>query len=181
MAQAHSSKPVGQRNQNPYEAPLATPGTRQEYTPRQEDYPQEPKRQESMATGNFRREFTVFKNADHFETKVVPQQLAELMNQLKKEISEIKKRNESMIAEVSKIENQTLQALPDKVGIYHVRFAEILLEMLRGLKAKMGEANTWMMAMMSKKKKRGSAFMSNSKKKGTQYMLSQELQNARSV
>ncbi len=183
MSGSALKKPLGQLFKNPYETQSkpATSQVQEHATRAQEVQNQPPAQKESVATGNFRREFTIFKNSDHYETKVVPQQLSELMNQLKIEIAEIKRRNESMIAEVSRIENQALQSLPEKAGIYHVRFAELLLEMLRGLKAKMGEANTWMLAMMSKKKKRGSAFMANTKKKGTQYSLSQELSNARSV
>lgn len=180
MAQNTQRKPLGQLYKNPYETKGSPSGANHEKLPNTTEGPREHK-QESYATGNFNREFTIFKNSDHYEAKVVPQQLSELMNQLKVEIAEIKKRNQEMIAEVAQIEKETLKSLPTKAGIYHVRFAEILLEMLRGLRAKMGEANNWMMAMMSKKKKRGSAFAVQSKKKGTQYSMSQELSNARSV
>ncbi|OGK16828.1 hypothetical protein A2690_03575 [Candidatus Roizmanbacteria bacterium RIFCSPHIGHO2_01_FULL_39_12b] len=181
MFSTNSKKPLGNKFKNPYETQANPADKIPEALKRAQETQQSPQKRESVATGNFRREFTIFKQSEHYETKIVPQQLTELMNQLKIEISEIKKRNEAMIAEVSRIENQTLQSLPEKAGIYHVRFAELLLEMLRGLRSKMSEANTWMMAMMSKKKKRGSAFLTHSKKKGTQYMLSQELQTARNV
>ena len=182
MAQtAQNNKTSGKQYKNPYEALLSSLPKREAQKAPQEREQDHLQKQESIATGNFRREFTIFKQSEHYEDKVVPRQLAELMKQLKLEIADIKKRNQSMIQEVERIENQTLQSLPEKVGIYHVRFAEILLELLRSFKVKMGEANTWLTAMMGKKKKRGSAFVVQSKKKGTQFSLSQELQNARNV
>lgn len=180
MAQNTQRKPLGQLYKNPYEAKGLTSSANPEKLPNTTEGPREHK-QESMATGNFRREFTIFKNSDHYEAKVVPQQLAELMNQLKLEIAEIKRRNQAISTEVEQIEKETLKSMPEKAGVYHVRFAELLLEMMRGLRAKMGEANNWMSAMMSKKKKRGSAFAAQAKKKGTQYSMSQELSNARGV
>jgi hypothetical protein len=71
--------------------------------------------------------------------------------------------------------------LPEKPGIYHVRFLEIIVNVLRALRAKINESSTWMQALTSKKKKRGSLFAVRAKKKGTQYSLSQELSSARSV
>ncbi|MCX6732754.1 MAG: DUF5660 domain-containing protein, partial [Candidatus Roizmanbacteria bacterium] len=63
----------------------------------------------------------------------------------------------------------------------HVKFLEIVLQILRSVRAKVGESSTWMQALMSKKKKRGSLFASRSKKQGTAYSMSQELSNSRSI
>ncbi|MEK7177564.1 MAG: DUF5660 family protein, partial [Patescibacteria group bacterium] len=108
-------------------------------------------------------------------------QIAELTQAIKKEIDMIKEADASLINDVRDVENLTINGLPEKVGIYHIRFLELVLNILRTLRAKVGESRTWMSALMSKKAKRGSAFAVRSKKSGTQYSMSQELSNSRSV
>lgn len=127
---------------------------------------------------------TIFDLSRHQESVEKPKQIQEiqqLVEQIRQEVKTIKNQSEGLNAEVSQIEKVTLQALPDKVGVYHVRYLELILSFLQGLKAKVGEARTWLAAMQSKKAKRGSAFASNTKKKGTQYSQSQELSTARNV
>ena len=79
------------------------------------------------------------------------------------------------------IEKFTMDTLTEKPGIYHVKFLEIVLQILRTMRMKTGESRTWMQALMSKKAKRGSAFAARSKKQGTAYSMSQELSNSRNV
>ncbi len=127
---------------------------------------------------------TVFDLSHHKESVEKPKQIQEiqqLVEQIRYEVKAIKNHSEGLNAEVAQIEKVALQALPDKVGVYHVRYLELILSFLHGLKAKVGEARTWLAAMQSKKAKRGSAFAANAKKKGTQYSQSQELTAARNV
>lgn len=128
-----------------------------------------------------KQEFKLFNYTEYYEKELVKKQINELTEQIKKEIEMIKKADASLLQEVRDVEQLTLNALPDKPGIYHIRFLEIVLSILRTLRAKVGESKTWLQALVSKKKKRGSLFMARSKKQGTQYSLSQELTNARSV
>lgn len=128
-----------------------------------------------------KQEFKLFNYTEYYEKELVKKQIKELTDQIKKEIELIKKADASLLNDVKDIEKISIEALPDKPGIYHVRFLEIVLSILRTLRAKIGESKTWMQALISKKKKRGSLFMTLSKKKGTQYSLSQELSTARSV
>lgn len=107
--------------------------------------------------------------------------IKELINQIREEIKLIKKSDAALLSEVKDIEKIVAEGTPEKPGIYHIRFLEIVLNMLRALRAKIGESRTWMQALKSKKKKRGSLFAARSKKQGTQYSLSQELSSARSV
>lgn len=137
--------------------------------PNQENKPQIPFRRTEYRT--------LFDAQKEQEMRVIK----ELTEQIKHEIELIKKANTALVQEVKDIENLTVQELPEKPGIYHIRFLEVVLSLLRTLKAKITESNTWLEAMQSKKKKQGSLFASLSKKKGTQYSLSQELSNARSV
>lgn len=131
------------------------------------------------ATG--KKDFKLFSYTEYSETTLIKQKIAELTQLIKREIDYLKKDNSSLLNEVKDVEKLTINDLPEKPGIYHVRFLEIVLNVIRHLRAKVGESRTWLEAMVSKKKKRGSAFAARSKKSGTQYSLSQELQSARSV
>lgn len=128
-----------------------------------------------------RKEFSIFSYQNYYETEIVKKQIKELSDQIKREIDLIKKADTALQQEVKEVENLTLEALPEKPGIYHIRFFEIVLSLLNTIRAKIGESRTWMQAMVSKRKKRGSLFAARSKKQGTQYSLSQELSSARSV
>lgn len=116
-----------------------------------------------------------------FQQEQETRTIRSLLEQLKHEIKLIKQADSSLMSEIKDIEKLTVDSLPEKPGIYHVRFLELLISILATLRAKINESRTWLMAFQSKKKKRGSAFSTMSKKKGTQFSLSQELSNARSV
>jgi len=123
----------------------------------------------------------VFNYNEYFETTLIKKQINELTEQIKKEIEALKKADSSLLNEVKDIEKLAINELPEKPGVYHIRFLEIVLNILRVLRAKVGESKTWLQALISRKKKRGSLFAVRSKKAGTQYSLSQELQTARAV
>lgn len=128
-----------------------------------------------------KREFKVFNYTEYSETTLIKKKIAELTDLIKREIDFLKKDNSALLSEVKDIEKLTINELPEKPGIYHIRFLEVVLELIRHMRAKVGESKTWMQALMSKKKKRGSLFAARSKKQGTQYSMSQELTTARSV
>ncbi len=128
-----------------------------------------------------KQEVKVFNYQEYYENTLIKKQIAELTEAIKREVELIKKADTSLINEVRDVENLTINGLPEKLGVYHVRFLEVVLNILRTLRAKVGESKTWLSALMSKKKKRGSAFAARSKKSGTQYSMSQELSNSRSV
>lgn len=149
------------------------------------DYPREdifgwPK-ESAKISGKSRQEFSVFNYQNYYEKEIVRKEIKQLSEQITKEIEMIKKADKNLLQEVQDIQKLNLESLPEKPGIYHIRFFEIILSILRTLRAKIGESRTWLQAMISKKKKRGSLFAVRSKKQGTQYSLSQELQSARSI
>ncbi len=127
------------------------------------------------------REKNLFNYQAHHESTVITEQIKQLIAQIRQEIDYIKKADKALLNEVSDIQKISLESVSEKPGIYHVRFLEIVLRTLRLLREKIGESKTWMQALISKKKKRGSLFATRSKKSGTQYSLSQELSSARSV
>jgi len=145
------------------------------------EQPQEQSAAEKKPVPGMKREFNVFSYQNYHETTIVQNQIKELVEQIRKEVQYLQKADKALLNEVKDIEKISIDSLPEKPGIYHVRFLEIVLRVLRTLREKVGESRTWLQALTSKKKKRGSLFASNSKKKGTQYSLSQELNTARSV
>ncbi len=108
-------------------------------------------------------------------------EIKELIKHIREEVELIKKADKALMSEVNDVEKITINTLPEKPGIYHVRFLQLILKVLELVRAKIGESKTWMQAFMSKKAKRGSAFAVRSKKSGTSYSMSQEISNARSV
>lgn len=128
-----------------------------------------------------KKEVKIFNYQEYYENTLIKKQIQELTEAIKKEIDMIKRADASLINDIKDVENLTINGLPEKPGIYHIRFLELVLNILRTLRAKVGESKTWLQALMSKKKKRGSAFSVRSKKQGTQYSMSQELSNSRSV
>lgn len=133
------------------------------------------------AKKQLKKENRVFSYQEYYETTLIKREIAQLTEMIRKEIEAIKKSNASLLNEVKDVEKLAINELPEKPGIYHVRFLEIVLSLLKTLRAKVGESHTWLQAFISRKKKRGSLFAVRSKKQGTAYSLSQELQNARSV
>lgn len=140
-----------------------------------------PTKESKQSSVGQRKEFSLFNYGEYYEKEIVKRQIKELTEQIKKEIELIKKADTQLLNEVKDIEKIAMEELPDKPGIYHVRFLELVLNMLRTLRARVGESKTWMQAMISRRKKRGSLFAALTKKKGTQYSLSQELSSSRSV
>src|SRR3989338_2557895 len=128
-----------------------------------------------------KQEVKIFNYQEYYETTLIKKQIQELTEAIKKEIEMIKRADASLLKDIRYVEKLTINNLPEKPGIYHIRFLELVLEVLRTLRAKVGESKTWLQALMSKKKKRGSLFAVRSKKQGTQYSMSQELSNSRSV
>lgn len=140
-----------------------------------------PSSKEQKVSPKAKKEANIFNYNEYHESVLVKKEIRQLVDQIRKEIQYIRKADKSLLNEVKDIEKIAIDSLPERPGIYHVRFLEIVLRTLQLLRQKMGESKTWMQALMSKKKKRGSLFVVQSKKAGTQYSMSQELSNARSV
>lgn len=123
----------------------------------------------------YRESHTVY-NFQKVEDERQIREIRELVEAIKQEIEFIKQADRALMSEVSDIENLTINSSSSqrKPGLYHIRFLEIILSLLKILKKRINESQTWLEAMTSKKKKRGSAFAALSKKQGTQYSLSQE-------
>jgi len=142
------------------------------------DYRQEVKEQKKSAM-NLERG-TLFSFREQEEGRQIDE-IKQLIEAIRREVQGIKQADASLMQEVKDIEKLTIDSMPESLGIYHLRFLEIVLKILQSLRLKIGESNTWMQALVNKKAKRGSAFAVRSKKSGTQYSLSQEHQVTRNV
>lgn len=138
-------------------------------------------RPEAKKQSKRKQEFKVFNYQEYYEREIIKRQIKELTEAVKKEIELIKKADAALLNDIKDVQKLAVDQAPEKPGVYHIHFMEIVLGILRSLRAKVNESRTWLSAMTSKKKKRGSLFANLSKKKGTQYSLSQELQTSRSV
>lgn len=125
-----------------------------------------------------RESHTLFTFSNYHEKEVVTREIQALTNEIKKMIEVLKSETSELVRDAGKL---AVEPISEKPGIYHERFLETILSLLRVLRATIGESKTWMQALISKKKRRGSLFASLSKKQGTQYSLSQEHQVTRSV
>ena len=135
----------------------------------------------SKSPSKGKKEANIFNYNEYHENVLVKREIAQLVQEIKREIEYFKKADKALLNQVKDIESLSINSLPEKPGVYHVRFLEIVLRVLRHMREQIGESRTWMQALISKKKKRGSAFAVRSKKAGTQYSMSQELSTARSV
>lgn len=106
----------------------------------------------------------------------------EIHAMLRKEIEKYEKAQHAMNENLAKVKKMLLlEQQQAKKGIYHITHAEVLVMMFHSFLININESNTWLEALISKKKKRGSLFAVQSKSKGTQYSMSQELSIARST
>lgn len=137
--------------------------------------------QENRTQKQVKKEANLFSYQNYHETVLVKQQIKELVDQIRKEVDYLKKADKSLLQDVKDIEKLAIDSIPENPGIYDVKFLEIVLRVLQSVRMKVGESRTWLSALVSKKKKRGSLFAARSKKQGTAYSLSQELSTARSV
>ncbi len=124
---------------------------------------------------------SVFRYSEHRENVTTRQEIQQLTEEIRREINTIKSKEASLMTQVKDMEKLTLDSLSETPGIYHIRFLELVLSMLRALRASIGESQTWLAAFTNKRAKRGSAFAVKSKKMGTEYSLGNEVSTARAV
>lgn len=140
-----------------------------------------PAQEETRSQKPKKQEQRLFNYNEYHEQNIIKNEIKNLHKLIKDEIEMLKKSNHSLLDEVKDIHNIAINEETERPGIYHVRFLEVILSILRAARLKVGESKTWLEAMVSKKKKRGSLFAARTKKMGTQYSLSQELQMTRNV
>lgn len=128
-----------------------------------------------------RVERTIFDYKRYAETERRPTEIKQLIEVIRQEMKSVKMAGEALSSEMNEIDKLTLENISASPDVYHVRFLEVILSLLRTLKMKINESRTWLNAAKGRSGKRGGAFASRSKSKGTAYSMSQELSNARSI
>lgn len=128
-----------------------------------------------------KRQGGIFNWTEHYENVLIKREIQKLTEQIRQQIVALQQSEKSLLNDVKDVEKLVINDLPEKPGVYHIRFLEIVLSILKSLQAKVSESRTWLQALISKKKKRGSLFVVRSKKMGTQYSLSQELSLTRAT
>ena len=115
------------------------------------------------------RDIELFSFAERRETLETTEQIKKLVVMIKEEVKKIEAQNKMMITETARI---TVEQMPDKPGIYHVRFFEWLLNLLVDIRKKVTESASWLSIAQGKKAKKG--YWGMAKKKGTSFTLSGE-------
>ena len=81
-------------------------------------------------------------------------EIRQLVEQIRKEIQYIRKADKSLLNEVKDIEKIAIDSLPEKPGIYHIRFLEIVLRTLQLLRQKWESQRRGCRLSSQKEKKR---------------------------
>ena len=115
------------------------------------------------------RDIELFSFAERRETLQTTEQIKKLVVMIKEEVKKIEAQNKMMITETARI---TVEQMPDKPGIYHIRFFEWLLSLLTDIRKKVTESASWLSIAQGKKQKKG--YWGMAKKKGTSFTLSGE-------
>lgn len=97
------------------------------------------------------------------------QEVKQIVDTLKKQVKLLEKSEKALVSEVAKI---SVEQMPQKPGVYYVRFFEWMISVVKQIRAKVEEGRTWLQAMSTKKKKQG--YWKMYKKHGTTFGLSQE-------
>ncbi|KKS98362.1 MAG: hypothetical protein UV73_C0002G0076 [Candidatus Gottesmanbacteria bacterium GW2011_GWA2_43_14] len=133
-----------------------------EYYPR----PSMPENQPSKPS----RENLVFSYRNRSEDVKITQETQAIVNELKKQVTILEKKEKGITQELAKIK---VEQLPPKTGIYYLRFLEWLLLEVKRLIVKVDEGKAWLSTFNQKKKKR-MGYWKMYKKHGTTFGLSHE-------
>ncbi len=112
----------------------------------------------------------VFNYQEMQEERRIRSEIEEIIKEVKNELELLKTQNAALVEDVAKV---SLQELPKQPGIYHLRFLEFIVKLLRSIRKKISEGKLWLEASFEKKRLKKFWFMA--KKKGTQFSMSKEL------
>ena len=100
----------------------------------------------------------------------IMQEMRMLLKEVKKELDAVKVQEASLVSDITKL---TLNDSNEKPGIYHLRFLEFIIKLLRSIRKKISEGRMWLDASYQKRKQKG--FLGRAKKHGTAYSMSKEM------
>ncbi len=96
-------------------------------------------------------------------------EMTQILEKLKEQVTVLEKSEKALTKDIAKIK---VEQLPERSGIYYIRFFEWMITVVRQLRAKVEEGRTWLAAMTTKKKRMG--YWKMYKKHGTTFGLSNE-------
>lgn len=103
---------------------------------------------------------------------LIQKENAETKREIKQILEELKMLAVSVKSFEQEVAKVTIETAPQQVGVYHKNFFEWLTRMIRDLRKKVNEGNTWLQVFQSKKKKKG--YWQMFKKHGTSFAMSDE-------
>lgn len=116
-----------------------------------------------------KNEVLVFSRTVKEHEQKIYQETNMVLQRLKEQVTILEKSNKGLVAEMSKVK---VEQVPEKSGIYYIRFLEWLLTVVRQMRMKVEDGRTWLASFTQKKKKMG--YWKMYKKHGTTFGLSQE-------
>ncbi len=116
-----------------------------------------------------KNEILVFSRTVKEHEQKIYQETSMVLQRLKEQVTILEKSNKGLVAEMSKVK---VEQVPEKSGIYYIRFLEWLLTVVRQMRMKVEDGRTWLASFTQKKKKMG--YWKMYKKHGTTFGLSQE-------
>lgn len=119
-----------------------------------------------------KNEVLIYTFKERIETRIdkeTSSEIKEVVQKLKEQVILLEKSEKMLTSDIAKIK---VEQLPQKPGVYYLRFFEWLILVIAQLRVKVEEGRTWLTAMTSKKKKMG--YWKMYKKHGTTFGLSNE-------
>ena len=113
-----------------------------------------------------KQEFTVFS----FKDRQIKEETAQILDALKKQVSQLEKSEKALTKEISKVK---VEQLPPKTGIYYLRYFEWLMGVIRAMRMKIEEGRAWL-ATFNQRKSKKIGYWKMYKKHGTTFGMSQE-------
>lgn len=117
-----------------------------------------------------RQETVIFSLQKTEEDKKIQMESAELVQQLKQQITLLEKSEKTLTKDISKIK---VEQLPAKSGIYYLRFLEWMIILVRQLRQRVEDGRAWLSTFQKRQKKR-LGYWKMYKKHGTTFGLSHE-------
>jgi hypothetical protein len=120
---------------------------------------------------NFQRKVE-FKTLYNFQQEQEIRTIKELTKKIHEEIMALKRANTIFTESLKDVEKVTLSSADFRAGIYHVRFLELVLELLKSVREKVSESSVWLSTVNGRKRKKGFGHLSKSN--GSSYSQSDE-------
>jgi hypothetical protein len=142
-----------------------------QYNPDRFNRPFSTEKQEKKEPVRTRRTEVVFNYEERRAQAEIHKQIKELIGEVRKEMKALQTEQKGLLRDVSFITIQETSA--DKVGLYHLRFLQFIIQLLRSIRKKVSEGKMWLEVSFEKKRKKN--FIALSKSKGTKFSKSNEL------